>query len=192
MKQEEEEEGKGRDGEKEGTDGRKADGWRPEQPTPQEGAVGTDSWSLGRSGGLYLPPFKLARLMGEAGDKSGIDYQRMTWDALRKSLNGLVNKVNATNLKHIVPEIFAENLIRGRGLFCRSCMKSQLASPGFTDVFAALVAVVNAKFFEVGHLILRRIVLQLKRAYKRNDKVRHSLLGLDFVVHEHRFGYSYF
>lgn len=32
----------------------------------------------------------------------------MTWDALRKSINGLVNKVNASNIKHILPEVFAE------------------------------------------------------------------------------------
>ncbi len=32
----------------------------------------------------------------------------MTWDALRKSLNGLVNKVNITNIKHILPEFFGE------------------------------------------------------------------------------------
>lgn len=125
----------------------------------------------GRSGGVYIPPFKLARMMKDIEDKSSIEYQRMTWDALRKSINGLVNKVNATNIKNIIPELFAENLIRGRGLFCRSCMKSQMASPGFTDVFAALVAVVNTKFPEVGDLLLRRIILQLQRAYKRNDKV---------------------
>lgn len=52
-------------------------------------------------------------------------------------------------------------------------MKSQMASPSFTDVFAALVTVVNTKFPEVGDLLLRKIVLQLKRAYKRNDKVRN-------------------
>lgn len=127
--------------------------------------------NLGRSGGVYIPPFKLARMMKDVQDKSSVEYQRLTWDALRKSINGLVNKVNATNIKNIIPELFAENLIRGRGLFCRSCMKSQMASPGFTDVFAALVAVVNTKFPEVGDLLLRRIVLQLKRAYKRNDKV---------------------
>ncbi|KAF7152140.1 hypothetical protein RHSIM_Rhsim01G0194600 [Rhododendron simsii] len=79
-------------------------------------------------------------------DETSLHYQRLTWDALRKSINGLVNKVNATNIKNIIPELFAENLIRGRGLFCRSCIKSQMASPGFTDVFAALVAVVNTKF----------------------------------------------
>ncbi|CAA3013923.1 pre-mRNA-splicing factor CWC22 homolog [Olea europaea subsp. europaea] len=138
--------------------------------------------NLGRSGGVYIPPFKLARMLKEIDDKSSVDYQRMTWDALRKSINGLVNKVNATNVKNIIPELFAENLIRGRGLFCRSCMKSQMASPGFTDVFAALVAVVNTKFPEVGDLLLRRITLQYQRAYKRNDKPQ-LLAAVKFIAH---------
>ncbi|XP_058766710.1 uncharacterized protein LOC131640314 [Vicia villosa] len=141
-----------------------------------------DSSKLGKSGGVYIPPFKLARMMKEVDDKSSPEYQRLTWDALRKSINGLVNKVNAANIKNIIPELFAENLIRGRGLFCRSCMKSQMASPGFTDVFSALVAVVNTKFPEVGDLLLRRIVLQLKRAYKRNDKPQ-LLAAVKFVAH---------
>ncbi|RZC86604.1 hypothetical protein C5167_029954 [Papaver somniferum] len=136
----------------------------------------------GKSGGIYVPPFRLARMMRDIEDKSSPEYQRLTWDALRKSINGLVNKVNAMNIKNIIPELFAENLIRGRGLFCRSCMKSQMASPGFTDVFAALAAVVNTKFPEVGELLLRRIVLQLKRAYKRNDKPQ-LLAATKFIAH---------
>uniref|UniRef100_A0A0D6QVN7 MI domain-containing protein n=1 Tax=Araucaria cunninghamii TaxID=56994 RepID=A0A0D6QVN7_ARACU len=146
------------------------------------GEVGKAEKGLGRSGGVYIPPFKLAQMMKDVQDKSSVEYQRMTWDALRKSINGLVNKVNASNIKNIIPELLAENLIRGRGLFCRSCMKSQMASPGFTDVFAALVAVVNTKFPEVGNLLLRRIILQLKRAYKRNDK--HVLIAAaKFIAH---------
>jgi len=47
----------------------------------------------GRSGGVYIPPFKLAQMMKDVDDKSSVQYQRMTWDALRKSINGLVNKV---------------------------------------------------------------------------------------------------
>lgn len=47
----------------------------------------------GRSGGVYIPPFKLAQMMKDVDDKSSVAYQRMTWDALRKSINGLVNKV---------------------------------------------------------------------------------------------------
>uniref|UniRef100_A0A803QJ89 MI domain-containing protein n=1 Tax=Cannabis sativa TaxID=3483 RepID=A0A803QJ89_CANSA len=158
-----------------------------EKPKPQghsttESNPTMDTSNFGKSGGVYIPPFKLARMLKEVDDKSSVEYQRLTWDALRKSINGLVNKVNATNIKNIIPELFAENLIRGRGLFCRSCMKSQMASPGFTDVFAALVAVVNTKFREVGDLLLRRIVLQLKRAYKRNDKPQ-LLAAVKFIAH---------
>ncbi|KAB2041100.1 hypothetical protein ES319_D02G126200v1 [Gossypium barbadense] len=155
---------------------------KQKQPAFQQTNLNGDTSNLGRSGGVYIPPFKLARMMKETQDKSSVEYQRLTWDALRKSINGLVNKVNATNIKNIIPELFAENLIRGRGLFCRSCMKSQMASPGFTDVFAALVAVVNTKFPEVGELLLRRIVLQLKRAYKRNDKPQ-LFAAVKFVAH---------
>ena len=79
-------------------------------------------------------------MMAEQTDKTSPEYQRMTWDALKKSINGLVNKVNSSNIKNILPELFAENMIRGRGLFARSVMKSQMASPHFSPVFAALVA----------------------------------------------------
>ncbi|CAL4910989.1 unnamed protein product [Urochloa decumbens] len=136
----------------------------------------------GRTGGIYIPPFRMAQMLREVEDKSSPEYQRLTWDALKKSINGLVNKVNATNIKNIVPELFAENLVRGRGLFCQSCIKSQMASPGFTDVFAALVSVVNTKFPEIGRLLLVRVVLQLKRAYKRNDKPQ-LLAATKFIAH---------
>ncbi|XP_058734331.1 uncharacterized protein LOC131606062 [Vicia villosa] len=133
--------------------------------------------------GVYIPPFKLAMMMKQqVDDKTSPEYQRLTWDALRKSINGLLNKVNATNIKNIIPELFSESLIRGRGLFCRSCIKSQMAYPGFTDVFSALVAVVNTKFSQIGGLLLRRIVLQLKRAYKRNDKPQ-LLAAVKFLAH---------
>ncbi len=32
-------------------------------------------------------------------EKGSREYQRMAWDALRKSINGLINKVNAGNIK---------------------------------------------------------------------------------------------
>ncbi|XP_062017081.1 uncharacterized protein LOC133733470 isoform X2 [Rosa rugosa] len=151
--------------------------------TLQEGNLNTNVANLGKSGGVYIPPYKLARMMKEVDeDKSSVEYQRLTWDALRKSINGLLNKVTATNIKNIIPEIFAENLIRGRGLFCQSCLKSQMAYPGFTDVFAGLVAVVNTKFPQVGELLLRRIVLQLKRGFKPNDKPQ-LLAPVKFIAH---------
>jgi len=127
--------------------------------------------SLGRSGGVYIPPYKMARLQKEIDDKTSPEYQRQTWEALRKSINGLVNKVNVANIKNLVEELFQENLVRGRGLFARAIIRAQMASPGFTHVFAALVAVINSKLPEVGDLIIRRVILQFRRAYKRNDKI---------------------
>ena len=79
-------------------------------------------------------------------------------------------QVNTSNLAHVLPELFRENLVRGRGVLARSVMKSQMASPQFSAVFAALVAVVNTKLPTVGALVLRRCVLQFRRAFRRNDK----------------------
>jgi pre-mRNA-splicing factor CWC22 len=126
-----------------------------------------------RSGGVYVPPARL-RAMREAAaaDKTSNEYQRLSWDALRKSITGIVNRVNVTNIKDVIPELFEENLIRGRGLFCRSVMKAQAASLPFTPVFAALVAVVNTKLPQVGELLVTRLVSQFRRSFKRNDKVR--------------------
>lgn len=133
-----------------------------------------------RSGGVYMPPARL-RAMQEAAskDKASAEYQRMSWDALRKSITGIVNRVNVGNIKHVVPELFQENLIRGRGLFARSVMKAQAASLPFTPVFAALVAIINTKLPQVGELVLTRLISQFRRAFKRNDKVCISFL---FVI----------
>lgn len=40
-------------------------------------------------------------------------------------------------------------------------MKSQIASPSFTPVYAALLSVLNTKFPEIGVLMLSRLILQV-------------------------------
>lgn len=128
-----------------------------------------------RSGGVYMPPARLRAMQAAASsDKASPEYQRLSWDALRKSITGIVNRVNIANIKLIVPELFAENLIRGRGLFSRSVMKAQASSLPFTPVFAALVSIINTKLPQVGELVLTRLISQFRRSFKRNDKVRAS------------------
>ncbi|KAJ4893212.1 MIF4G domain-containing protein / MA3 domain-containing protein [Raphanus sativus] len=112
--------------------------------------------------GVYVPAFRRK--------EKTTDMERESWDELRRRINALVNKASANNLRHVALELFQEDLIRGRGLLCRSCMKSQMASPAFSDVIAALIAVVNSKLPSVGDLLLRRLVLRIRRAYDRNDK----------------------
>jgi pre-mRNA-splicing factor CWC22 len=135
-----------------------------------------------RSGGTYIPPARLRALQAQITDKSSKEYQRMSWEALKKSINGLINKVNVSNIKFIVPELFGENLVRGRGLFARSIMKAQAASLPFTPIYAAMVAIVNTKLPQVGELLLTRLVVQFKKAFKRNDKAV-CLSSTTFIAH---------
>ena len=135
-----------------------------------------------RSGGTYIPPARLRALQAQITDKSSKEYQRMAWEALKKSINGLINKVNVSNIKHIVPELFIENLVRGRGLFCRSIMKAQAASLPFTPIYAAMAAIVNTKLPQVGELLVNRLIIQFRKAFQRNDKsVCHS--STTFIAH---------
>ena len=135
-----------------------------------------------RSGGTYIPPARLRELQAQISDKSSPEYQRMAWEALKKSITGLINKANESVLKFIVPELFTENLVRGRGLFCRSVMKAQAASLPFTPIYAAMAAIVNTKLPQVGELLLKRLVIQFRKAFKRNDKAV-CLSCTTFIAH---------
>ncbi len=99
-----------------------------------------------RTGGAYIPPAKLRMMQAAITDKSSKEYQvpsylqyvhefgfiilvsyvsfqRLAWEALKKSINGLINKVNTPNISIIVRELFAENIVRGRGLLCQAIMQ---------------------------------------------------------------------
>ncbi|ORZ22607.1 armadillo-type protein [Absidia repens] len=141
-----------------------------------------ETLKLTRGGGAYIPPHRLRQLQQNLTDKSSNDYQRMTWEALKKSINGLINKVNMANIKMIVPELFGENLVRGRGLFCKSIMKAQSASIPFTPIYASLVSVINTKLPSIGGLLVTRLVIQFRRAFRRNDKIA-CLAACRFIAH---------
>jgi pre-mRNA-splicing factor CWC22 len=123
-----------------------------------------------RAGGAYIPPARLRAMQAAITDKATPEYQRMAWEALKKSIQGMINKCNVANIKMIVPELFAENLVRGRGLFCRSIMKAQASSLPFTPIYAAMVAIVNTKLPQVGDLLVRRLIIQFRKSFRRNDK----------------------
>jgi pre-mRNA-splicing factor CWC22 len=123
-----------------------------------------------RAGGAYIPPARLREMQKQITDKKTPEFQRMAWEALKKSIQGLINKTNTANIKMIVPELFSENLVRGRGLFCRAIMKAQAASLPFTPIYGAMVAIVNTKLPQVGDLLVRRLIIQFRKSFRRNDK----------------------
>ncbi|KAM9709212.1 pre-mRNA-splicing factor CWC22 homolog isoform 1-T1 [Menidia menidia] len=137
---------------------------------------------LTRTGGAYIPPAKLRMMQQQITDKSSLAYQRMSWEALKKSINGLINKVNVSNIVNIIQELLQENIVRGRGLLARSVLQAQAASPIFTHVYAAVVAIINSKFPQIGELILKRLILSFRRSYRRNLKLQ-CLTASKFVAH---------
>uniref|UniRef100_A0A8C4MYD2 Pre-mRNA-splicing factor CWC22 homolog n=1 Tax=Equus asinus TaxID=9793 RepID=A0A8C4MYD2_EQUAS len=137
---------------------------------------------LTRTGGAYIPPAKLRMMQEQITDKNSLAYQRMSWEALKKSINGLINKVNISNIGIIIQELLQENIVRGRGLLSRSVLQAQSASPIFTHVYAALVAIINSKFPQIGELILKRLILNFRKGYRRNDKPL-CLTASKFVAH---------
>jgi pre-mRNA-splicing factor CWC22 len=65
----------------------------------------------------------LEKEMENASEESEA-YQRYMWEQLRKSINGIINKVNVHNIQNVVVELFNENLIRGRGLLAKAIIQA--------------------------------------------------------------------
>lgn len=67
-----------------------------------------------KGGGAYVPPHRMRAMMegAEEEDRAGTEFQRLVWEALRKSINGLINKVNISNIKMLVPEVSLVHLCR--------------------------------------------------------------------------------
>lgn len=135
-----------------------------------------------KTGGAYIPPAKLRMMQAEITDKTSEAYQRISWEALKKSIHGYINKVNVDNIGIVTRELLRENIVRGRGLLCRSIIQAQAASPTFTHVYAALVSIINSKFPSIGELLLSRLVVTFKRGFRRNDKVV-CVTASKFIAH---------
>ncbi|KAJ1859241.1 pre-mRNA-splicing factor cwc22, partial [Coemansia sp. RSA 638] len=139
---------------------------------------------LGAAGGRYMPPTLKRKMMADAASRGDAKegQQRESWDQLKKRINGPVNKANIGNIKDIIVELFGANLVRGRGLLCRSLMRAQSQSTSFTAVYAALIAVINTKLPLIGELMVTRLVLQFRRAFKRDDKGQ-CISSVMFLAH---------
>ncbi|CRL03319.1 CLUMA_CG016144, isoform A [Clunio marinus] len=135
-----------------------------------------------KTGGAYIPPAKLRMMQAEITDKSSEAYQRISWEALKKSIHGFINKINVDNIGIVTRELLKENIVRGRGLLCRSIIQAQAASPTFTHVYAALAAIINSKFPNIGELLLQRLVLTFRRGFRRNDKTI-CVTASKFIAH---------
>lgn len=130
--------------------------------------------------GAYIPPAR--RVKNEKFDDGSEDQQRFLWDENKKKITGLINRANACNLTVIVKELFKCNLIRYKGLFTSALIKAQEVSSAFTDVYAALLAIVNSRIRSIGVLVINRIILNYRQAFLNNSKAKCLVLAR-FVAH---------
>ena len=81
---------------------------------------------LPSKGGVYVPPFKMRAMLEQMQQESTATeaHQKFMWEQLRKSINGIINKVNVSNITNIIVELFSENLMRGKGLLARAVLKA--------------------------------------------------------------------
>jgi len=120
---------------------------------------------------------------GQVLGNAEIAKQRESWNKLKKTINGSINRLNLSNIRDITVKLFGEaNLARGRGLLARSLLKAVLASPAFAHVYAALIAVISAKLPENGELVLCRAIYAFKRSFQRRDKGA-ALALVKFIAH---------
>ncbi|CAF4989034.1 unnamed protein product [Rotaria sp. Silwood1] len=146
-------------------------------PPPQ-----ATSTKLAQADGLYKSPTKLRLEQASLRDSSTIEYQQIAWENLKKNINRLINKVNRSNIPLITKELFQYNIIRGRGLLAHRIIEEQIASPFYTSVYAALVAVINSKIPQIGELIVKRLISSFHQSYQQNDKT-NCLKTTRFIIH---------
>jgi len=129
----------------------------------------------------YVPPHKRKR-EDDSIDKFGEQQQRSSFELLRRYLNGVVNKANGGNIVTVLPELFKENIVRGRGLLCRALLSAQEASPSYAPVYASLVSVINAKLPEIGELLVKRVITGFRDSFRQSNKLRSVALAR-FLAH---------
>ncbi|KAG5490671.1 hypothetical protein JKF63_00793 [Porcisia hertigi] len=138
----------------------------------------------------YVPPHRRQAAASSSEDlssTSSVAFQQEAWRALGRSITGVINKVSKHNLEQSAVELFRENLVRGRGLFARSMMRTQQVDPDLTPVLAALASRINKDLPAVVELLCRRLVVQWNRAYLRKDwryvENASRFLGWLFILH---------
>lgn len=90
---------------------------------------------------------------------------------MKKSINGVVNRLNADNVSYCAKALLRVNLVRARGVLVKTLLRSQLASPDLSSVFACLVAVIGSRLPQVTELLVARLIAQWRAAYANQDRV---------------------
>ncbi|NWI43133.1 CWC22 factor, partial [Picathartes gymnocephalus] len=146
---------------------------------------------LTRTGGAYIPPAKLRMMQEQITDKNSLAYQRMSWEALKKSINGLVNKVNVSNIENIIHELLQENIVRGSSdRFVQHILQNSicgLVNHGLKMIICFLPAIQTAQHYFMWYILNKNITcLITRKAFKTyiflQGIAAHEVLCLEMLT----------
>lgn len=100
--------------------------------------------------------------------RSSESYQKSRWRELRRAIDRELSSKDP--VQTVCVELFKLNLIRGGNLLIRTIMEKQMNSPRFTTRYAAITAVINSKFENIGKSLVTQLVLQFRKSYMNNNK----------------------
>lgn len=122
----------------------------------------------------YIPPHRQRRIDAAVPtplQPASQPGQKRAWTDMRKRINRIVNMINSDNVALCAKALFRLNLIRARGVFVKTILRHQLASPALSPVFACLIAIIGSRLPQVAELLVARLIAQLKAAYENQDRV---------------------
>lgn len=129
---------------------------------------------------IYIPPAK--RVKREKFEIGSEDHQKFEWNENKRKITGLINRANSSNITLVITDLFQCNLVRYKGLFVSALLKAQETSPVYTDVYAALLAVINSHIKSIGELLINRLILQYRVSFMNNNKPK-CLAAVKFLAH---------
>ena len=119
----------------------------------------------------------------EAAKKRSVLEQRKSWEEEKRVVHGTINRLNEETIKPLIHDLFDKvNLIRLRGVLAKSILQAAISSPSYSNVYAALLSVINSKLPEVGELVVQRAILSFRRHYRRREK-QSCLATAIFLAH---------
>jgi len=68
----------------------------------------------------------------------------VSWKLSQRSISNLIKQLNSEDkAREIKRKIVRINIMRGKGIFCRSIMEAQLASTDKTNLYALFISLIN-------------------------------------------------
>lgn len=133
----------------------------------------------------YIPPHlrKCKTELYTPVNRQSDAFQMLNFEKMKNGVNALINKINFDNFLMLLPDFFEINLIRARGIFAQAIVRAQNLAPlKYTRLYCALISVINTKLPENGRLVLVRLISQLRRSIRLNDKQK-SISTAIFLAH---------